>query len=139
MGNMFPHSFLGQLYTGPLILEQHHCSWVWGGDIIILDAITGSQMAVLSGHTWVNCLTFSSDGKSLVSGSDDKTVKLWDMQTGGVVKTFHGHTQWVWSVSISADHTRIASGSGDHTICLWDIQTGECLCTIQQPDDCIPC
>ena len=68
-------------------------------DIIILDAITGTQMAVLSGHTdEVNCVTFSSDGRSLVSGSDDKTVKLWDVQTGGVVKTFHGHTWWVLSV-----------------------------------------
>jgi WD40 repeat protein len=80
----------------------------------------------------VNCLTFSSDGKSLVSGSDDKTVKLWDMQTGGVVKTFYGHTKRVWSVSISADCTRIASGSEDNTTCLWDIQTGECFCTIKQ-------
>ena len=62
------------------------------GDIIILDAIIGSQIAVLSGHTWnINSLAFS-DGKLLVSGSDDKNVKLWDLQTGGVVKTFHGHT-----------------------------------------------
>ena len=103
------------------------------GNIIILSAITGSQMAVLSGHTsWAPCLTFSSDGKLLVSGSYDKTVKLWDMQTGGVIKTFHGHTQRVLSVSISVDCIMIASGSGDNTIRLWDIQTGECICTIQQ-------
>ena len=105
------------------------------GDIIILDTITGSQTAVLSGHTAeVRCLTFSSDGKSLVSGSCDRTVKLWDVQTGGVIKTFHGHTHLVWSVSISADSTRIASTSGDKTICLWDIQTGECYYTIKQQD-----
>ena len=104
-----------------------------GGDIMILDAITGGQMAVLSGHTKeINCLTFSSDGKSLVSGSDDMTVKLWDVQTGGVVKTLHGHTDWVLSVSISADYTRIASGSRDSTFRLWDIQTGMCHCVIKQ-------
>ena len=103
------------------------------GKIIILSAITGSQVAVLSGHT--NCvvsLAFSLDGRSLVSGSCDKTVKLWDMQTGGNVKTFHGHIGWVYSVSISEDFIRIASGSGDWTIRLWDIQTGECLHTIYQ-------
>ena len=105
----------------------------WSGDIIILDAITGSQMAVLSGHTSrVNCLTFSSDGKSLVSGSEDATVKLWDVQTGGVVKTFHGDDDFFLSVSISADCTRIASGSDEDKIHLWDIQTGECHWTIDQ-------
>ena len=102
-------------------------------DIIILDAITGSQMATLSGHTdEVRCVTFSLDGRSLVSGSDDNNVKLWDVQTGGVVKTFYGHTKWVLSVSISADCTKIASGSGDGTIHLWDVQTGKCYCTIEQ-------
>ena len=104
-----------------------------GGDIIILNAVTGSQMAVLHGHTkLVRSVAFSSDGKSLVSGIDDTTVKFWDMQTGGVVKTFCGHTSWICSVSTSADCTRIASGSLDKTIHLWDIQTGECYCTIEQ-------
>ena len=104
-----------------------------------MDGTTGSQTAVLSGHTdEVNSLVFSSDGTSLVSGSDDKTVKLWDVQTGGVVKTFFGHTSWVQSVSISADSTRIASGSLDNTIHLWDIQTGECYCVIEQQDDVYP-
>ena len=102
-------------------------------DIIILDAITGSQIAVLSGHTkQVRCITFSSDGRSLASGSDDKTVKLWDVQTGGVIKTFHGHNHYVYSVSISGDYTRIVSGYEDYTICMWDIQTGECIHTIKQ-------
>jgi WD40 repeat protein len=59
----------------------------------------------------VNCVEFSSDGTSLVSGSDDNTVKLWDIQTGGVVRTFYGHTGRVWCVSISADCIKIVSGS----------------------------
>ena len=105
------------------------------GDMIILDRITGTQSAVLSGHTGrANSIVFSSDGTLLVSGSYDTTVKLWDMQTGGVVNTFHGHTHWIYSVSLSADCTMIASGSLDRTIHLWNIQTRECNQIIEQQD-----
>jgi len=104
-------------------------------NIVIFDALTGSQIAVLSGHTdYVGSLTFSMDGTLLVSGSFDNTIKLWDIQTGGVVKTFYGHTGLVLSVSISADNTRIASGSIDKTIHLWEIGTGQC-CIIEKHKD----
>ena len=103
------------------------------GDIIILDSTTGTQRAVLSGHTdMVSCVEFSSDGSFLVSGSRDKTIKLWDIQTGGAVRTFSGHADDVWCISISVDCTRIVSGSVDHTICLWNIQTGKCYCTLEE-------
>ena len=102
-------------------------------NIIIVDAITGSQIAILSGHTdEVNTVTFSSDGRSLVSGSDDKTVKFWDIQTGGTITTFSGHTKLVLTVSISMDNTTIVSGSVDETIRLWDTWTGECCHVIKQ-------
>ena len=109
-------------------------------DIILLNGITGGQVAVLSGHTnSVRSLTFLLEGASIVSGSNDRTLKLWDVQTGVVIRTFCGHTDYVYSVSISPTHTTIASGSGDKTICLWDIQTGECHCVLelQKPVYCV--
>jgi WD40 repeat protein len=97
---------------------------LFGGDIVILDAITGSQAAVLSGHTgWVTVVMFSSHGVLLVSGSSDKTVKVWDVQTGGVVKTLHGHKDRDMSVSISTDSTMIFPGDYDGMIFLWNIKT----------------
>ena len=103
------------------------------GDIITLDAISGSQADILSEHSsWVRGLEFSLGGEFLVSGGGDNVVKLWDMQTGGVVRTFHGHTTFVCSVAISADCTRIASGSGSGAIHLWDVQSGEHISTIEQ-------
>jgi len=99
--------------------------------IVTIDAITGVHRSVLSGHTdSVYSLSFSTDGTSLVSGSNDRTVRLWDLQTGGVVKTFYGHTRSVSTVSISPDCTMIASGSADKTIRLWDTRIGECCCVI---------
>ena len=86
-------------------------------------------MSVLSKHTGlVISLAFSSDGIFLVSGGNDGSVNLWDMQTGGVVNTFSGHTSYIFSVSVSPDCTMIASGSWDGTIQLWSTQTGVSLC-----------
>ena len=100
---------------------------LWSGDIITLDAVTGSYIATLSGHaSRVQSVSFSSDGKLLVSGADDKTVKLWDMQTGGIIQDFSGHQGRIWSVSISADSAVVASGSKDSAIHLWDVLTGQC-------------
>lgn len=102
-------------------------------DIIVLDEVTGTCTFVLSGHYGpVGSLAFSSGGTFLVSGSADSTIKYWDVQTGGVVKTFYGQTGWVRAVAISPDLTTIVSGSDDGTVCLRDVQTGECRCVMNE-------
>ncbi|KAG2065506.1 WD40 repeat-like protein, partial [Suillus decipiens] len=80
----------------------------------------------LLGHTdAVNSVSFSPDGTRIVSGSDDKTVRLWDARTGEPVgEPLEGHTDWVRSVSLSLDGTRVVSGSDDKTVRLWDAATG---------------
>ena len=108
----------------------------YGNQISLLDAITGNQVAILSGHPAgdVMSLAFFPDGTSLVSGGTDKTLKHWDIQTGGVIKTFHGHVDRVSSTSISLDCITVASGSHDKTIRLWNLWTGECYHVIEQQE-----
>ena len=81
---------------------------------------------VFQGHTdWVNSVTFSPDGRHIVSGSYDKTIQVWDAQTGVQVgNSLQGHTQAVNSVAFSPDGRHIVSGSYDKTIQVWDAQTG---------------
>ena len=61
----------------------------------------------------------------LASGSDDHTVRLWDVATGQKVRHFDGHTDPVRSVVFSPDGAQLASGSNDNTILLWDLATGQ--------------
>ncbi|KAG2354776.1 WD40-repeat-containing domain protein, partial [Suillus spraguei] len=68
-------------------------------------------------------VSFSPDGTRIVTGSLDKTVRLWDAATGEPVgEPLQGHTAWVSSVSFSPDGTRIVSGSYDSTVRLWNCE-----------------
>ncbi len=86
----------------------------------------------------------------LISGSQDRTVRLWDVETGQCLYIFKGHTDSVWPVSFrsdgkqfvsaSADHTirlwadsqTLASGSADETVKIWDVRSGDCLKTLRK-------
>ena len=79
----------------------------------------------LKGHTnSIRAIAISPDGQILASGSDDKTIKLWQLATGQELLTLRGHTKPVYSVAISPDGQILASGSDDKTIKLWNLSTG---------------
>lgn len=85
----------------------------------------------LSGHSdVVKSVVISPDGKTLVSGSYDKTIKVWDLATGKVLHTLLGHSQRVTCIAISPDGQILASGSYDRTIKLWALTSGELLATL---------
>tara|TARA_B110000858_G_scaffold77533_2_gene89892 strand:- start:163 stop:894 length:732 start_codon:yes stop_codon:yes gene_type:complete len=79
---------------------------------------------------WVHSVSFSPDGSRIVSGSVDKTVRVWDSNTGALIRTLTGHTRPVMSVSFSPDGSRIVSGSSDDTVRVWDSNTGALIRTL---------
>ncbi|KAI0342500.1 WD40 repeat-like protein [Trametopsis cervina] len=93
------------------------------------DAATGERIGEpLAGHSdRVRAITFSPNGRRLVSGSKDCTIKLWNTATGQPVgQPIQGHTGGVNSISCSPDGKSIVSGSDDKTVRIWDAET-QCL------------
>jgi WD40 repeat protein len=80
----------------------------------------------LKAHSYsVRSVAFSPDGRHVVSGGDDETIRVWDAETGEeVVGPLKGHSDGVRFVAFSPDGRRIVSGSDDKTIRVWDAETG---------------
>jgi WD40 repeat protein/serine/threonine protein kinase len=89
-------------------------------------------VATFEGHSGeVGSVCLSADGRWALSGSKDRTLRLWEVATGRCVRRFEGHTKQVESVCLSADGRWALSGSADHTVRLWEVATGRCVRTFE--------
>jgi WD40 repeat protein len=79
----------------------------------------------LTGHTdLVQSLAFSPDGRRALSGGDDNSLRLWDLENGKELRRFEGHTDTVAAVTFAATGRWILSGSSDKIARIWDPESG---------------
>jgi WD40 repeat protein len=122
------HVYHSAAVTMPMCpLWKHHASM--GVDLARLRTPRAQgwilHSLILEGHTeTVFSVAFSPISQSIVSGSDDHTVRVWDASTGTERHIMHGHEGGVRSAAFSPDGQCVVSGSDDKTVRVWDATTG---------------
>jgi WD40 repeat protein len=105
--------------TGGHSFEDYFMIKVW-------DAKTGKLVANLKGHTNpVTCLAWTTDGKTLISGSHDCSIRTWNTTTWQQIALLTGHTDYVLGIAISPNGRILASASWDDTARLWNLENGQ--------------
>lgn len=88
------------------------------------------ESTVIRGHTGsVRSVCFAPNQRMLLTGSDDKTLKVWGLPTRRFQACLQGHGNWVRTGVFSPDARLVLSGSDDKTVKLWDLAKRECLHT----------
>ena len=97
----------------------------------VSSSMTKPEVVFNVGHSAsIESIAYSPDGAYIASASVDKTIMIWEIETGRLLRTLVGHTDDVNSVCYSPDGKYLASSSADKTIKLWEVKTGECVKTL---------
>jgi WD40 repeat protein len=95
-------------------------------------------LRMLEGHSnYVSGVAVTADGKRAVSASQDRTLKVWDLDSGRALRTLEGHSNYVSGVAVTPDGKRAVSASQDDTLKVWDLDNGRELRTLQGHSDAV--
>lgn len=110
---------------------------ILGNSIVAIDLQNeGALIGEYIGHRdYVYGLDVSADGKTLVSGSNDNTIIVWDVEKQTPIQRFDEHLDDVTHVRFSPDGTSVLSGSNDDRIIQWDLQSGESIRILNEHSD----
>ncbi|KAG2207386.1 hypothetical protein INT47_006861, partial [Mucor saturninus] len=119
-------------HTASVLCLQYNDTVIVSGSsdstLMVSDLASGNHLRSLTGHSdSVLCLKLVGNDR-VISCSKDRSLKLWNMDTGECIRTYQGHEAAVNAVQWMDNH--IVSASGDRTIRIWNLETGECIKTL---------
>ncbi|MBN4071967.1 WD40 repeat domain-containing protein [bacterium AH-315-F18] len=110
-------------------------TYVNARNIVVWDPVTGQEVARLLGHTGpVQCMTFSSDGRRLASGTKHAGLKVWDIPSRTLLADLKGHTETIHDLAFSKDASRLVSTAHDGTLRIWHAASGRQQMLMPLPD-----
>jgi WD40 repeat protein/serine/threonine protein kinase len=145
---------------GPMIRTfEGHTDWVravvltrdgrgaisgsWDGTLRVWDLESGQLVRTLEAHTdrvnakahignaQTGAVAITPDGDRAISASADRTLRLWDLESGQLLRALEGHTDRVNAVAVTPDCDRAISASGDRTLRVWDLKSGQSVRTLE--------
>ncbi|KAG2078342.1 WD40 repeat-like protein [Suillus decipiens] len=136
----------GHTHVGTVVYSPDAAMFATAGyhvtepSVKIWDAKTGKLVTALEGHTRsVYCLAWAADGKTLISGSVDRSIRTWDTATWKEATCLDVHTSFVRAIAISPDGRILASASYDGTVRLWNLGKGQAISSPLKHADRLTC
>jgi WD40 repeat protein len=123
------------LLSSPFSDDQHRLYYGYKEDIQVLDTSspTLNRVSKMTGHVnSIRCLCLSEDGRRLYSGSNDNTIRVWDLTSNTCIMKLLGHYSSVTSLCLSLKTDRLISASDNGDIKVWDTTTYRCIYTVSR-------